>query len=109
MARSTPSPKARSPPAHFRPRRRQLRDPRHAHCPAHRQWCDGREGDRVAPGQDRRAAPGPAQPDLTTARRIAAAVNRAIDGVARATDPRTVALDFSGRVSFKTPATTEAL
>jgi len=37
-------------------------------------------------------------PDLTTARRIAAAVNRAVGGApARALDPRTVALDLSGR------------
>jgi flagellar P-ring protein precursor FlgI len=37
-------------------------------------------------------------PDLTTARRIAAAVNQALGGsVARAIDPRTVALDLNGR------------
>jgi flagellar P-ring protein precursor FlgI len=37
-------------------------------------------------------------PDLTTARRIAAAVNRVLGGgAARATDPRTVALDLGGR------------
>jgi flagellar P-ring protein precursor FlgI len=36
-------------------------------------------------------------PDLTTARRIAAAINKAIGPVARATDPRTVALDLAGR------------
>lgn len=37
-------------------------------------------------------------PDLTTARRIADAINRALGpGTARATDPRTVALDFQGR------------
>jgi flagellar P-ring protein precursor FlgI len=37
-------------------------------------------------------------PDLTTARRIADVVNRALGGmVARATDPRTVALDLSRR------------
>ena len=37
-------------------------------------------------------------PDLTTARRMADAVNRAMGGgIARATDPRTVALDLSGR------------
>jgi len=36
-------------------------------------------------------------PDLTTARRIAAAVNAAVGPVARATDPRTVVLDLSGR------------
>ena len=37
-------------------------------------------------------------PDLTTARRIASAVNTALGGsLARATDPRTVVLDFTGR------------
>ena len=36
-------------------------------------------------------------PDLTTARRIAEAVNRALGGGARATDPRTVALELNGR------------
>jgi flagellar P-ring protein precursor FlgI len=36
-------------------------------------------------------------PDLTTARRIAAVINRAIGAVAHATDPRTVVLDLSGR------------
>ena len=37
-------------------------------------------------------------PDLTTARRMAEAINRAVGaGTARATDPRTVALDLGGR------------
>src|SRR3954468_8592050 len=36
-------------------------------------------------------------PDLTTARRIAAAINQAIGPVARATDKRTVALELAGR------------
>ncbi len=36
-------------------------------------------------------------PDLTTARRIAAAINTAVGPVAKATDPRTVVLDLSGR------------
>ena len=37
-------------------------------------------------------------PDLTTARRIAMAVNQALGGTsARATDPRTVAIDLAGR------------
>ncbi|MCX7383317.1 MAG: flagellar basal body P-ring protein FlgI [Alphaproteobacteria bacterium] len=37
-------------------------------------------------------------PDLTTARRIAAAVNQALGGSsAKATDPRTVAIDLAGR------------
>ncbi|MDB5379266.1 MAG: flgI [Rubritepida sp.] len=36
-------------------------------------------------------------PDFTTAQRIAAAINRASGGVARATDPRTVLLTLGGR------------
>jgi flagellar P-ring protein precursor FlgI len=36
-------------------------------------------------------------PDLTTARRIADAINRAIGGGAQATDPRTVAIALAGR------------
>jgi flagellar P-ring protein FlgI len=37
-------------------------------------------------------------PDLTTARRMATAVNQALGGgTARVTDPRTIALDFGGR------------
>ncbi|MBV9813519.1 MAG: flagellar basal body P-ring protein FlgI, partial [Acetobacteraceae bacterium] len=36
-------------------------------------------------------------PDLTTARRIADAINRALGSVARATDSRTVALDLHGQ------------
>ena len=36
-------------------------------------------------------------PDLTTARRMADAINRAVGGGARATDPRTVTLTLSGR------------
>jgi flagellar P-ring protein precursor FlgI len=36
-------------------------------------------------------------PDLTTARRIAAVVNRAVGPIARVTDPRTVMLDLAGR------------
>jgi flagellar P-ring protein precursor FlgI len=37
-------------------------------------------------------------PDLTTARRMAEAINRAVGaGIAEATDPRTVALDLGGR------------
>ncbi len=35
-------------------------------------------------------------PDLTTARRIAASINQAVGPIAHATDPRTVALDFGG-------------
>ena len=36
-------------------------------------------------------------PDLTTARRIADAINRVLGGGARATDPRTVAINLAGR------------
>ena len=36
-------------------------------------------------------------PDLTTARRIADVINRALGGGARATDPRTVAIQLAGR------------
>jgi flagellar P-ring protein precursor FlgI len=36
-------------------------------------------------------------PDLTTARRIAEAINGAVGSIARATDPRTVSLNLSGR------------
>ena len=36
-------------------------------------------------------------PDLTTARRVAAAINRAVGGIATATDPRTVVLMTGGR------------
>ena len=36
-------------------------------------------------------------PDLTTARRIAAAINTALGPIAKATDPRTVALDLTDR------------
>jgi flagellar P-ring protein precursor FlgI len=44
-------------------------------------------------------------PDLTTARRMAAAVNAAIGGApARATDPRTVALELGGRDVVETLA-----
>ncbi len=49
-------------------------------------------------------------PDLTTARRIATAVNRALAaGVARATDPRTVSLDLAGRDPVDTLAALEDL
>ena len=48
-------------------------------------------------------------PDLTTARRIAAAINHAVGPIARATDPRTVALDFGGRDPIDTLATLEDL
>ncbi len=48
-------------------------------------------------------------PDLTTARRIAAAINHAVGPIARATDPRTVALDFGGRDPIDTLAALEDL
>jgi flagellar P-ring protein FlgI len=48
-------------------------------------------------------------PDLTTARRIAVAINQAVGPIAKATDPRTVALDFSGRDPIETLATLEDL
>jgi flagellar P-ring protein precursor FlgI len=48
-------------------------------------------------------------PDLTTARRIAAAINHAVGNIARATDPRTVALDFAGRDPIDTLAALEDL
>ena len=48
-------------------------------------------------------------PDLTTAQRIAAAINKAVGSIARATDPRTVALDFSGRDPIEALAALEDL
>jgi flagellar P-ring protein precursor FlgI len=49
-------------------------------------------------------------PDLTTARRIAVAINRALGGdVARASDPRTVTLDLAGRDAVDTLARIEDL
>jgi flagellar P-ring protein FlgI len=48
-------------------------------------------------------------PDLTTARRIAAAINKAVGPIARATDPRTVALDLAGRDPIEALATLEDL
>lgn len=49
-------------------------------------------------------------PDLTTARRIADAVNRAMGGgTARATDPRTVALKLAGRDPMDVLAAVESL
>ena len=48
-------------------------------------------------------------PDLTTARRMADAINRAIGGGARATDPRTVALNLSGRDPLDVLARIESL
>ena len=48
-------------------------------------------------------------PDLTTARRIAIAINHAVGNIARAPDPRTVALDFAGRDPIDTLAALEDL
>ena len=48
-------------------------------------------------------------PDLTTARRIAAAVNQALGGGAKATDPRTVAIDLAGRDVIEALARIEGL
>jgi flagellar P-ring protein precursor FlgI len=48
-------------------------------------------------------------PDLTTARRIAAAINVALGPVSRATDPRTVALDLTGRDPIEALAAIEDL
>jgi flagellar P-ring protein FlgI len=48
-------------------------------------------------------------PDLTTARRIATAINHAVGPVAKATDPRTVALDFGNRDPIETLAALEDL
>ena len=48
-------------------------------------------------------------PDLTTARRIAIAINTALGPVARATDPRTVALDLGNRDPIEALAALEDL
>lgn len=48
-------------------------------------------------------------PDLTTARRMADVINRAIGGIARATDPRTVALSLAGRDPMDVLARIESL
>jgi flagellar P-ring protein precursor FlgI len=48
-------------------------------------------------------------PDLTTALRIATAINAALGPISRATDPRTVALDFRGRDPILTLAAVEDL
>jgi len=41
-------------------------------------------------------------PDLTTAQRISAAINRSLGHIARTTDPRTVQLDMTGRDPIET-------
>jgi flagellar P-ring protein precursor FlgI len=48
-------------------------------------------------------------PDLTTARRIAVAINQALGPVAKATDPRSVALDFANRDPIEALAALEDL
>ena len=48
-------------------------------------------------------------PDLTTAQRIAGAINKAVAPIAHATDPRTVALDLNGRDPIETLAALEDL
>jgi flagellar P-ring protein precursor FlgI len=48
-------------------------------------------------------------PDLTTARRIAEAINKVLGSVARATDSRTVALDFANRDPIEALALVEDL
>ena len=48
-------------------------------------------------------------PDLTTARRMAIAINKAIGPIAKAVDPRTVMLDLSNRDPIETLATLEDL
>jgi flagellar P-ring protein precursor FlgI len=48
-------------------------------------------------------------PDLTTARRIATAINQALGPISHATDPRTVVLDLNGRDPIDTLANLEDL
>jgi flagellar P-ring protein precursor FlgI len=48
-------------------------------------------------------------PDLTTARRIEAAINHAVGPISRATDPRTVELNLAGRDPIETLARLEEL
>ena len=48
-------------------------------------------------------------PDLTTARRIAAAINGAVGAISKATDPRTVAITLGGRDPIDTLAAIENL
>jgi flagellar P-ring protein precursor FlgI len=48
-------------------------------------------------------------PDLTTAQRIAAVINRTIGKIAKATDPRTVRLDLAGRDAIETLGEVENL
>ena len=48
-------------------------------------------------------------PDLTTAQRIAAVINRTVGRIARVTDPRTVRLDLTGRDAVETLGAIEDL
>ena len=48
-------------------------------------------------------------PDLTTARQIAQVINKALGPIAKASDPRTVALDFGGKDPIETLANLENL
>jgi len=48
-------------------------------------------------------------PDLTTAQRIAAAINRALGAIAKATDPRTVQIDLGNRDPIETLGLVENL
>jgi len=41
-------------------------------------------------------------PDLTTAQRVAAVINRTVGAIAKVTDPRTVRIDLSGRDAIET-------
>ena len=70
-----------------------LRHPRRADLGPHRQRRHRRARGRLPARRTRTGLRlGLRNPDLTTARRIADAINRALGGGARATDPRTVAL-----------------
>jgi flagellar P-ring protein precursor FlgI len=59
--------------------------------------------------QDTHLRLGLRNPDLTTARRIAAAINGVLGPISKATDPRTVALELGGRDPIETLATVEDL
>ncbi len=60
-------------------------------------------------GKDGSLRLGLRNPDLTTARRIAAVINKTVGPIARATDPRTVLLDFAGRDPLDTLGAIEDL
>jgi flagellar P-ring protein precursor FlgI len=59
--------------------------------------------------QDRSVRLGLRNPDLTTAQRIAAAINGTVGKIAKATDPRTVLLDLSNRDKMETLGAIENL